>query len=115
MTIDEISYLLATDDAWLEKAIVALHHRQTDLEKQTRATYIDNEVGMQVADALTFSRFAEKIKKARNCGSNWGECLSEVEKRYARRPWHRGKTPKPTICKYRVQIWKMIEAKGGNR
>jgi hypothetical protein len=114
MTVDDINYLLATDDVWLEQAIVALHHRQTDLEKLTRATYVENEVGMQIADAKHFSRFAEKIKRLRREQNRpWGECLSDVEKRYARRPWHRGKTPKPTICKYRVQVWKMVEAKKG--
>ncbi len=108
ITVDEVNYLLATNDAMLEKAIVALHHRQTDLEKQTRSTYIENEVGLQVADARDFSRLATKIINSRRHGMVWGECLTDLEKRFARRPWHRGKTPKPTICKYRVQVWKMI-------
>jgi hypothetical protein len=101
-TAEQIAYMLATDDAWLERAIVALHDRQIELEKMTRTTYVKNEVGLQVADAILFSKFAEKIKS--------GKHLSETEKKMARRPWSRPKTPIPTICKYRHQVLQMIEA-----
>ena len=61
-TADQVAYKLATDDKWLELAIVRLHERQTELEKQTKSTYIKNDVGLQVADARDFSLFAKQIK-----------------------------------------------------
>lgn len=104
ITTETIAHLLATDDSWLERAIVVLHDRQTELERQARETLaIRNEIGLQRADALLFSAYAEKIKS--------GKHLSETEKRMARRPWHRPKFPIPTICKYRHQILDIIEAK----
>ncbi len=102
-TAEQVSYMLATNDEWLERAIVALHDRQTELERQARETLaIKNEIGLQRADALLFSKYAEKIKR--------GAHLTETEKREARRPWHRPRKPIPTICKYRVQVLDMIES-----
>lgn len=102
ITLDQVSHMLATDDDWLERAIVKLHDRQTDLERQARETLaIKNEIGLQRADALLFSKYAEQLKR--------GTHLSDAQKRTARRPWNRPKTPIPTICKYRRQVLEMIE------
>jgi len=109
ITLSEISERLATDDKWLETAIVRLHARQTELEKLTRTTYDLNEVGLQQADAKLFSTFADKIARRIAAGMKLGECLSEFDKAQARRPWNRPHTPIPTICKYRRQVLDMIE------
>lgn len=102
ITLDQIAHMLATDDVWLERCIVKLHDRQTELERQARETLaIKNDIGLQRADALLFSKFAEQLKR--------GVPLNEVQKRQARRPWNRPKTPIPTICKYRRQVLEMIE------
>jgi len=114
-TLAEIADMLATDDAFMEKAIVNLHNRQTELEKQVRDTYVDNERGLQVADAKVFSAFAEKILRESKEGKVFGTILSHNEKKFARRPWHRAKTPIPTICKYRRQVLSMIEAQAKRR
>lgn len=109
-TTEQVAYMLATDDRWLERAIVALHRRQTDLEQRVRETFNKNEIGLQVADARLFSAYAEKIQRLASEGREIGTCLSETEKREARRPWARPRIPIPTICKYRQQVLDMIEA-----
>lgn len=110
ITLEEISEFLATDDRWLERAIVVLHDRQTEVERRVRETFNKNDLGLQVADARDFSRFAEQIKREVAAGKALGTCLTESQKRHARRPWHRSKVPQPTICKYRRQILDIIEA-----
>ncbi len=110
-----VSTLLATDDVWLERAIVALHSRQVELEKLARTTINLNEVGFQQADAKMFSKFAEIINRKLAEGIPLGKCLDENRKRYARRPWCRPRTPIPTICKYRKQILDLIEENARKR
>jgi hypothetical protein len=94
---------------WLERAIERLFDLQTEREQQRPGTTIvDNEVGLQQADAKLFTEYALKIKRERKNGKHYGECLNEMQKRIARRPWRRPRRPIPTICKYRVQVWQML-------
>jgi len=93
---------LATDDTWVERALVTLYHRQKQTEQYVKQTVYDNEIGFQPADARYFTIFAEKLLR--------GEHLNASELRYARRPWHRGKRVIPAIAKYRGQILEVIEA-----
>lgn len=110
ITLDEIAHNLATNDAWLERAILVLHARQTRLEQTAHETLaIKNEVGFQRADALLFSRYAEYIKTQQRDGRSIGSCLTKEQKLQARRPWHRAKVAQPVICKYRKQILDEIE------
>jgi hypothetical protein len=101
-TKDKILYMLSTNDAWVEQAIIMLYKRQTEDEKMVDVTVYDNDNGFQVADCREFGRYARKLLA--------GGHLSQMELASARRPWHRGKTPIPTIAKYRGQILEMIEA-----
>jgi hypothetical protein len=98
-----VSLMLATNDAWLEKAIVALYLRQVELEKQGAVTIDKNDEGLQQADARLFTRFARKLMS--------GAHLNAYELAQARRPWHRPRVPIPTICKYRKQILDIIESR----
>ena len=106
-TKERILDKLATNDSWVELAIVALFNLQTSLEKQTGETYIKNTVGFQVADAREFGEYARKIIA--------GGHMTADELRSARRPWLRGKVAIPTIAKYRGQLLAIIEAKAKAR
>lgn len=101
LTEKDVAILLATNDEWLERAILALYRRQIYLEKKTRTTYKKNEVGFQVADSVEFSKFAEKLLR--------GEHLTGAEKASARKLWFRSNPPIPRICKYRKQILHIIK------
>ena len=98
---------LARNDAWVERALVVLYHRQTAIEQASRTTYNKNEVGFQVADAKEFSGYAKQLLT--------GKHLSEAQLARTRRPWHRGSFPQPTICKYAGQILEVIREREERR
>jgi hypothetical protein len=108
-TEEQIAFMLATDDKWLEIAIVRLHERQITLEREAKTTIDKNEIGLQQADAKLFSQYAEQIRKRSTNGTPIGNCLNELQKRIARRPWRRPRVAIPTICKYRRQVLDMLE------
>jgi hypothetical protein len=108
-TVEQIAFMLATDDKWLEIAIVRLHERQIALEREAKTTIVKNEIGLQQADAKLFSQYAEQIKRKSANGTEIGKCLNDLQKRIARRPWRRPRVAIPTICKYRRQVLDMIE------
>ena len=95
--------MLETSDVWLERALLALYARQTEIEKQAGATVYKNTVGMQQADAKLFGIYARQILS--------GDHLTAVQLAECRRPWHRGNVPVITIGKYRKQLCQMIEDK----
>lgn len=47
--------------AVVKKMVVELYNNQTDIEKATRSTDLDNKVGFTKADALKGSVLAEKV------------------------------------------------------
>jgi hypothetical protein len=98
----KVLLMLETDDKWVERALVMLYRRQTEYEKQKDTTRVKNTIGFQRGDDETMSPLARKVMA--------GEKLSDMELAYVRRPWHRGRTPIPTIAKYRGQIVDMLEA-----
>lgn len=97
-----VANMLATDDAWMKRALVMLYHRQLEIEKFTTTIHL-NDVGFQVADAVEFSALARKIIA--------GQDLSTAEISSVRKPWNRGVFPQPRICKYRKQVLSMIRAR----
>jgi hypothetical protein len=103
----KVLHMLETSDTWVERALVMLYQRQTQHEQKSDATRERNTIGFQRADVENFSPLARKVLA--------GEKLSDRELAYCRRPWHRGRTPIPTIAKYRGQIVDMIEAKAKAR
>jgi len=101
-TKEQILYCLETDDRWVERALVMLFKRQTEIEQRVGETFDDNDRGLQWADVWKFSEFAKRILA--------GGHLTASELRYCRRPWCRGRVPVITIGKYRGQILDMIES-----
>ena len=93
---------LEINNSFVERCLLLLHSRQTELEKLARVTINDNESGMQQADALCFSLYAEKLKR--------GEHLSDVELQDCRIPWKRGRVPVIRIGKYRKQLVRILES-----
>ena len=102
-TEDKILFMLSTNDVWVERALVMLYERQTKEEQVKDSTKHRNTIGFQRGDDETMSPLARKVQS--------GGKLSQMELAYVRRPWHRGRTPIPTIAKYRGQILDIIEAK----
>ena len=102
-TKEKILFQLETSDSWIERALVMLYERQTEIEQRVSETFDDNDRGLQRADVWKFSSFARKILA--------GNHLDVDELHYCRRPWARGKVPIITIGKYRGQILEMIESK----
>lgn len=101
-TNESVLDLLQSSDSFLEHCLLLLHSRQTELEKLAHVTINKNEAGMQQADALCFSLYAEKL--------NRGEHLSDVEIACCKIPWHRGERPVIRIGKYRKQLVRIFEA-----
>lgn len=106
-TLKQVAHLLATDDLFTEKALVALWRRQVEIERKVHETFYLNDRGFQVADARLFSRLAEKVLA--------GQHLSEEDLREVRRPWARPRIPIPTICKYRRQVLQILEENARRR
>jgi hypothetical protein len=106
-TEEQVASRLATDNDWLERALVMLYQRQTEVERNINETLDSNQCGFQRADVLRFSVLARKIQN--------GVHLSDTEIAYTRRPWKRSRVPQPTICKYRRQILDMIESRARSR
>ena len=103
-TVETVAEKLATSDAWVEQAIVALYKRQVAEETgHVGVTIYLNDRGFQQADAKAFTEYARQILR--------GENLNSTQIAFARRPWRRSRVPKPTICKYARQVLDLIEAK----
>jgi len=96
-----VLYALETSDTFVERCIMLLHGRQTEIERLARVTINDNDSGMQQADALCFSLLAEKLKR--------GEHLNDVDLVECRIPWKRGLVPVIRIGKYRKQLVRIFE------
>ena len=56
---------LATSPAWVSRAIVVLHQRQTVDEQASQMTRNVNGAGFNSTDAFILSSFAEQINKGR--------------------------------------------------
>jgi hypothetical protein len=53
---------LTRNNAWIERALIVLHDRQTDDEKYVQHTRHDNQKGFNKPDATTLSTLAEIVK-----------------------------------------------------
>lgn len=65
-TVDYIKQKLATDQKWLERAIVVLFKRQTNDEQRAETTKFTNGVGFTAFDAKRLSYYAKWINAGRN-------------------------------------------------
>ena len=62
---EQMKVLLVLNNVALERAIVLIHDRQTEIEKQSCNTIERNKVGFTAFDAEIFSSFAEQILRGR--------------------------------------------------
>jgi hypothetical protein len=60
-TVEYIRHKIATDQAWMERAVIAIYNKQTSGEKQMRRTVHKNYVGFSAPDAKFFSYVATWI------------------------------------------------------
>jgi hypothetical protein len=56
-----IKHMLATDQQWQRKALVAMYNRQTQQERNSEITIIHNEIGFTGADAELLTSFAKQL------------------------------------------------------
>ena len=61
LTKELIQTRMATNDAWLYRAVVSIFERQTADEQNAETTAHDNGVGFTSADAPLLSSFAKQI------------------------------------------------------
>jgi hypothetical protein len=96
-TVEQVRERIATSTLSVEKAIVALHARQTADEQAAKVTGHDNGMGFTGADAFILSSFAEWI------GKSWkqpGQKLSDKQLLIARKK----------LPKYAGQLLKIYKA-----
>lgn len=65
-TKDRVIALLTVNDLAVERALVALHDKQTASEKDAQVTTVRNGVGFSAFDAEIFSSLAEWVRRGRN-------------------------------------------------
>lgn len=61
---------LENDDKWLFRGVVAIYKLQTEEEKATDATKVDNGVGFNGVDAELLSSFAKQLLRKGYLNSN---------------------------------------------
>jgi hypothetical protein len=93
-TRTEISYNIANDDHWLERALIALTKRQTEDEKVVEGTKYRNGKGYRPQDARFMTSLTKVIEK--------GYKLSDKQKAVARRK----------IIPYLTQLMNIANQKG---
>jgi len=84
MTKNEVREKLATNQAWVERALVVLHDRQTVSEQATRDTKYLNMKGFNSADAMRLSKMAEWVKSGKHL-TGW-----HLQQAYKRVPKYAG-------------------------
>lgn len=75
---DEIKQGLEKSDQWINRAILAIYHRQTEDEKSDSDTRYQNGIGFNSADASLLSYYARYIQ---NKGSLTGHHKEKARKR----------------------------------
>lgn len=91
--VANIKSKLSTNKAWIERALVVLHDRQTTDEQLTSETAHDNQKGFNKPDARRLSHLSERLKS--------GGHLSEREAAYFG----------PMLQKYAKQLAKIAQEK----
>lgn len=91
--ISTIKTKLATDQAWVEKAILKLFENQTEDEQRSEETKHKNGIGFSGCDGRIFSYYARYLSQGRHLSGK------HLEKAFKRVP------------KYAGQILQMIEQK----
>jgi hypothetical protein len=66
MTKNAVRFMVANDQRWLERAVLAIDNRQTSDERAVRQTKWDNNRGWNAADARIGGYIASFIRNSRN-------------------------------------------------
>jgi hypothetical protein len=80
--------MLANDQAWLERGILAIDARQTEDEKRDGVTRYDNDRGWNATDAKLGSYLAKYIRRCRRpegerLSGNWVSRAKAMMRKYA--------------------------------
>jgi hypothetical protein len=76
-TLQEVRHMLATNQAWVQKAIIRLYERQTADEQASDDTKYHNNKGFNSSDARRLSYYAKYILSGRNLS---GKHLAKAHK-----------------------------------
>ena len=87
ITKETIQAKILTDDVWLERGVYAIWEFQTQVEKQNETTRHHNNVGFNGVDGKIMTSFGNQIHRKvwGKYAVAFGSCLSEKQKRIARR------------------------------
>ena len=80
---EEISKRLATDDAFMCRALLQLYDRQTMIEQDAKQTGVVNNIGFNKPDAYSLSYHAAFIQKRRKCGARFIPSIRKRILKYA--------------------------------
>jgi|ERR1044072_310362 hypothetical protein len=82
-TIEDVKKYLATNQKWVEGAIVKLYELQTADEQKGGYTSNKNNVGFNAFDAKTLSYYAEWIKSGKNLSGKYLAKAFDLMPKYA--------------------------------
>lgn len=83
-TVEEIKNLLETRVDMVVKSVVKIYEFQTETEKVSETTHLNNGVGFNGADAGILSSFAKQIQQGRNLSPKQFAIANKKIKKYAK-------------------------------
>lgn len=82
-TKEEIAAKLADDDAWLIRGLLAIYSKQTDEEKNSDITKVDNGIGFNAFDATILSDMAKQYNRTKFLSKRQLVIVRKCMKKYA--------------------------------
>jgi hypothetical protein len=82
ITVEMVAEKLRTNDAWVERAILALYERQTEFEKATETTQVKNKRGFDAFDAKAGTYMAKWLLSGRHLSGRWLERARKMTLKY---------------------------------
>ena len=83
LTVEFVREMLATNDAWVLRGLIAIYHKQTESEKIAKATSASNGVGFSGVDAEFASSLAEQAIKRGSLSPKQMTYARKIIKKYA--------------------------------
>lgn len=84
ITETEIRTKLATDQKWLERAVIVIYSRQTATEQSSRTTINDNGIGFSASDANVMSYCATWINKGNHLSGKFLDRARKIMPKYSK-------------------------------
>lgn len=81
-TPEEIREKLQTRQKWVERALVAIHKRQTSAERISLSTKSKNGIGFNAFDAAMGSSFAEWVRSGKRLSDRQLQCARRIVVKY---------------------------------